>query len=225
MAQEPHPYFCVIGAKAGGWDQVLSSVGYRREDSDRAKVFVLRPGTPASPQWAQRVERGAYVILEGQSPIAESFGFEGGKERVRAGSIIDARRPKLPIVWEKTVDMPRFRVAADARVFAKERWTGAPVMAGRRQGAGAVLWVATSPGEQGYERFPYILHALGDLGLEPPFQSRRLWAFFDYSYRTRVDLDYFAARWRAAGIGALHVAAWHFYEADPERDAYLNDVL
>ena len=25
-------------------------------------------------------------------------------------------------------------------------------------------------------------------------------AFFDSSYRTRVDLDYFAARWRKAGI-------------------------
>src|SRR5579872_5258765 len=224
-AQEPQPYFCVIGAKAGGWDAVLSSVGYRREDSDRAKIFVLRTGTPASKQWAQRVAQGAYVVLEGESPVAESFGFERGKERVSAGSIVDARRPKLPIVWEKTVEMPVFRVPADMRVFAKERWTGAPMMAGRRQGAGAVLWVAASPGEQGYERFPYILHALADLGLEPPFQSRRLWAFFDYSYRTRVDLDYFAARWRAAGIGALHVAAWHFYEADAERDAYLNSLI
>jgi len=149
--QEPQAHFCVIGAKPGGWDKVLSSVGFIREDSDRAKIFVLRSRTPASTQWAQRVERGAYLILEGESPLAESFGFEAGKERVRAGSIVDARRPALPIVWEKTVEMPRFRVPADMRVFAKERWTGAPMLAGRRRGAGAVLWVATSPGEQGYE--------------------------------------------------------------------------
>ena len=225
MAQEPQPFFCVIGAKAGGWDPLLSSVGYLREDSDRAKIFVLRPGTAASQKWAQRVARGAYLILEGESPVAASFGFEVGKERVRAGSIVDARRPKLPIIWEKPLDLPVFRVPADMRVFAKERWTGAPMLAGRRRGAGAVLWVATSPGEQGYERFPYIPHALADLGLAAPFASRRLWAFFDYSYRTRVDLDYFAARWRAAGIGALHVAAWHFYEADPERDVYLNNLI
>src|SRR5207237_6637529 len=57
------------------------------------------------------------------------------------------------------------------------------------------------------------------------FRSGRLWAFFDYSYRMRVDVDYFAARWRSAGIGALHVAAWHFYEADPERDRYLNALI
>jgi len=30
-------------------------------------------------------------------------------------------------------------------------------------------------------------------------------------------LDYFAARWRASGVAALHVAAWHFWEADPSR--------
>jgi hypothetical protein len=41
----------------------------------------------------------------------------------------------------------------------------------------------------------------------------------------RVDLDYFASRWRASGIGALHVAAWHFQEPDPARDRYLNDLI
>lgn len=58
-----------------------------------------------------------------------------------------------------------------------------------------------------------------------PFHSSRLWAFFDYSYRSRVDLDYFAARWRKSGISALHVAAWHFYESDPERDQYLKKLI
>src|SRR5262249_31835784 len=125
----------------------------------------------------------------------------------------------------ETLDMPRFAAPMGARVFATERWTGAPLLAGYRRGAGAVLWVAASPGTQGYERFPYLPHALADLGLEPPFRSARLWAFFDYAYRTRVDLDYFAARWRAAGIGALHVAAWHFNEPDRERDQYLLDLI
>jgi hypothetical protein len=224
-AQAPPLHFCVIGPDAAGWPQVLSSVGFSRQDSDLAKIFVLRPATAASKQWADRVEHGAYVILEGESPVAESFGFKGGKERVPVGSIVDARRPKLPIIWKDTLEIPRFAIPKDATVFAKERWTGAPALAGYRRGAGAVLWVAASPGQQGYERFPYILHALADLGLETPFRSARLWAFFDYSYRTRVDLDYFAARWRASGIGALHVAAWHFYEPSAERDTYLNNLI
>jgi hypothetical protein len=40
-----------------------------------------------------------------------------------------------------------------------------------------------------------------------------------------VDLDYFARRWRKTGIGALHVAAWHFYEPDQEGDAYLQKLI
>jgi len=97
--------------------------------------------------------------------------------------------------------------------------------AGVRRGAGAVLWVATSPGPLGYERFPYLLAALHDLGLEPPFRSARLWAFFDSAYRTRADLSYLAARWRKAGISSLHVAAWHYYEPEADRDAWLAKLI
>src|SRR5207244_8933496 len=126
----------------GAWPRFLSSVGSARQESELARIFVLRPATPSSSQWADRVEHGAYLILEGESPVAESFGFKGGKERVRARSIVDARRPKLPIIWQKPLDMPRFAVPAGARIFARERWTGAPVLAGYRRGEGAVLWVA-----------------------------------------------------------------------------------
>jgi len=186
---------------------------------------VLRAGSAGSPEWPARVENGAYLILEGESSAAESFGFRPTKENVRVASLQDVHLPKLPIVWEKGLELPRYEVPAEAKIFAKERWTGAPLLAGFRRGAGAVLWVEVSPGARGYERFPYLLHALVDLGLDPPFSSDRLWAFFDSSYRLRVDLDYFAARWRNAGISALHVAAWHFYDADPERDAYLQRLI
>src|SRR5262249_31615976 len=152
-------HFAVIGSEPGAWPRILSSVGFARQDSELARIFVLRPATPASKLWADRVEHGAYVILEGESPIAESFGFQGSKERVRTRSIVDARRPKLPIIWQDTLDIPRFAVPVDARIFARERWTGAPAMAGYRHGQGAVLWVAASPGEKGYERFPYLLQA------------------------------------------------------------------
>ena len=87
------------------------------------------------------------------------------------------------------------------------------------------MWLATPLGARGYSRYPYLPQALTDLGLAPPFRSARLWAFFDSAYRARVDLDYFAPRWRAAGISALHVAAWHYWERDPEADAYLERLI
>jgi hypothetical protein len=219
------PYFSVLSDDAGAWPEILSSVGLQRQPAGLARIFVARSGAAASVEWNGRVDKGAILILEGESSLADMFGFRRGKENVRVNSLTDVHRPKLAIVWENGLELPVFELPAGAQVFASERWTGAPMTAGMRRGAGAVLWVAVPPGEKGYERFPYLLEALCDLGMDPPFRSSRLWAFFDSSYRLRVDLPYFAARWRKAGIAALHVAAWHFYEPDAERDGYLAKLI
>ena len=217
------PYFNVLAHDPGSWPQIFSSVGF--EQQANAHVFVARAGTPASADWVGRVEKGAILVLEGESPLAESLGFKRGEKTVQTTSLRDVHRPDLPIIWEKPLELPVMNLPAGATVFTRERWSGAPMAAGIRRGAGAVFWLAASPGERGYERFPYMLSALTDLGLEAPFRASRLWAFFDSAYRSRVDLDYFAARWRKSGIAALHVAAWHFYERDAERDEYLRKLI
>jgi hypothetical protein len=219
------PYFSVLSDDAGAWPEILSSIGLQRQPAAVARVLVVRAGAAASPEWNNRVEQGAILVLEGESPLAEMFGFRPGNQKVRVNSLTDVHNPKLSIIWEKALDLPVFETPPGAQVFARERWTGAPLTAGLRRGAGAVLWVAAAPGERGYERFPYLPNSLCDLGMDPPFRSDRLWAFFDSSYRLRVDLDYFAARWRKSGIAALHVAAWHFYDPDPERDQYLAKLI
>ena len=219
------PYFSVLSDDPGAWPAILSSIGLESQPAGIARVFVARSGAAASVEWNARVDNGAILILEGESSLAEMFGFRRGKESVRVASLTDVHRPKLPIVWENGLELPRFELPEGARIFARERWTGAPMIAGFQRGTGAVLWVAVPPGEHGYERFPYLLQALCDLGFEPPFRSARLWAFFDSAYRSRVDVDYFAARWRESGIAALHVAAWHFFEPNPESDAYLEKLI
>jgi hypothetical protein len=168
---------------------------------------------------------GAVLILEGESSLADMFGFRRGEENVRIASLTDVHYPKLPIVWEKALELPVFELPGGTRVFAKDRWNGAPVIAGLRRGAGAVLWVAAPPGDRGYERFPYLLAALADLGVDAPLRTTGYRAFFDSAYRSRVDLDYFAARWRKAGISAVLVAAWHFYDSTDEGDAYLRRLI
>lgn len=217
-------HFRVVGREPGSWPEILSAVGLQPGDDARAGVFVIRAGTAgrAAP-WLERAEQGAHLILEGESEIAAQMGFRAGAQRLRVQHIRDARLPELPVIWGEALELPVFQVPAEARVFARERWQDAPLMAGFRHGAGAVLWVAAPPGRRGYERFPYLLHALADLGLEAPFRSRRLWVFFDASYRARADSDYFARRWRQAGIAALHVAAWHF--VDSGKDAYLKELI
>jgi hypothetical protein len=219
------PYFSVLSEDAGAWPGILSSIGFERQPAGVSRIFVARTGAAASAEWRGRVEKGDILILEGESSLADLFGFRRGKESVKVNSLTDVHRPGLPVIWEKGLELPVFELPAGARIFARERWTGAPMTAGLRLGSGAVLWVAVPPGERGYERFPYLLQALGDLGMEAPFRASRLWAFFDSAYRSRVDLDYFAARWRRAGIAALDVAAWHFCDSDPQQDAYLRKLI
>ena len=216
--------FRVAGNDPQPWPRILSSVGFQPEAGGSADITVIREGAAGSgPSWLERVQQGAFVILEGRSQIADWFGFRATDQRVLVQNVEDLRRPQLSIIWEQAQRLPRFEAPAAAQVFARERWGGAPLMAGFRRGAGAVLWVAAPPGANGYERFPYHLHALTDLGLEAPFCSRRLWAFFDSSYRSRTDLAFLAQRWRESGIAALHVAAWHFL--DSQKDSYLRELI
>jgi hypothetical protein len=219
--------FHVLGDDAGSWPVVLSSIGLMDGAVAAAGVVVAPAGTNApAAEWSARVERGTILVLEGESPLAAAFGFRAtDKPHVKAASVEDVHAPKLRIVWGKQIELPVFEIPVEARLFARERWQGSPLIAGFKKGAGAVLWIAAAPGPHGYDRFPYLMQALADLGLEPPFRSQRLWAFFDSAYRARVDVDYFAARWREAGIGALHVAAWHYWERDPQADEYLRHLI
>jgi hypothetical protein len=216
----------IAGDDPEPWPQILSSIGLTPAVGGPASLFIVRHAVPGSaPQWIQRMEQGASIVIEGESELATALGITATKKNVVVRSIVDQRAPKLPIVWETAIDVPVFELPKGATVIATERWEGAPVVATLRRGSGAVLWIAVPPGKQGYERFPYLLQALNDLGVKPPFRSQRLWAFFDGSYRSRVDLDYFADRWRKAGIGTLHVAGWHYYESSPEGDAYLRRLI
>src|ERR1700722_16794437 len=69
------PYFCVLSDDPGGWPLILESVGFVPQTAANARIFVLRSGATGSGEWAARVESGAYLILEGESTAAESFGF------------------------------------------------------------------------------------------------------------------------------------------------------
>jgi hypothetical protein len=226
----PGGSFAVLGPQPGAWPTILASSGHAPASPASADIVVVPVSAPASAvgplaAWRERVKSGLVLILEGASPLAARFGFAPSIETVSVIHIVDIHNPTLPIVWSKAVEIPKTEIPSTSRVFAKDRWTAQPVLAGFREGAGAVLWIAASPGRSGYERFPCLAQALADLGAEPSFRSSRLWAFFDYSYRTRADPDYLAARWRKAGISALHIASWHFYDPVPDHDDYLSKLI
>ncbi|MGQ9635452.1 MAG: hypothetical protein ACUVXB_14550 [Bryobacteraceae bacterium] len=212
------PQVYVVSTDPAAWFNIFSAVG-----------IVASAAPPesevSSVEWHARLRKGEWLILQSDSPLGRQFGFHPTGQTVNAISVNDELHPGEDVVWEHSVNVPVFQVPPLARVFSRERWSGAPLVSGLPIGRGGILWTAVSPGPRGYERFPFLLHAADELGLAPPFRSRRLWVFFDPSYRLRADPDYLAARWRRLGVRGLHVAGWHFFEPDPFRDEYLHRLV
>ncbi len=225
-------HYQIASDEPGAWPHILESIGLIRASGASCAAHPCAYVVPASAnqsavdRFRDLVQRGSILILEGDSPLAKSFGIRPSDAKpVSVRGIVDSHNPKLPLVWEKPLETRVFTVPGHARVFTREKWTNAPLAVGVEHGSGSIFWIASQPGTAGYERYPYIPQALETMGLRVPLRSRDLWAFFDSSYRLRVDLDYFANRWREMGIAALHVAAWHYFEPDPVRDDYLRRLI
>ncbi len=204
------------------WQKILGAIGISEGSGAQADILIAGPESKAD---LAAVAEHHIVIIEGTGAAAQGLGISPKPEPVSVRQICDVHGPKMQIIWEQGVEVPAVTLPAGFEVFAREKWKGIPVLAGKRMPHGAILWIATSPGASGFERYPYLLHALVDLGLPMPAQSTGIWAFFDSSYRIRADVDYLARRWRQAGIGALHVAAWHNVEPDPVQDEFLKRLI
>lgn len=204
----------VEGTDPTPWRKIFQAVNIAEEGA-QASIVVLGPQAKAD---ADSLAQDHFVILEGG-------GFSSHGEPVTIRQIRDVHAPATQIIWEQPLAIPASTLPSDFTVFATERWKGMPLLAGKRTGHGALLWMASAPGSSGYERFPYLLQAALDLGLQLPVRSNNSWAFFDSSYRIRADVDYLAKRWRRAGISNLEVAAWHNMDEDPAQDEYLKRLI
>ena len=218
----PTNKFSVQSVDPSPWRKIFASVGIAEGGEKDSGVLVLRADSTAD---IAQLEQSRIIILIGTGAAAEAIGIHAKPETVAVRQIVDARAPKMQIIWEQPVSIPAVELPADFTVFAKEKWKGVPVLAGKQMGTGAVLWMATDPGPSGIERYPYLLHAAVDLGLPLPSQTTSLWAFFDSAYRIRADVNYLASRWRGAGVAGLHVAAWHNMEPDATQDDYLKRLI
>lgn len=209
-----------------GWRRLLRAYGLTAATQALPEVLVLDGQTKLDANlYAARVEDGLVLILRGHSGVAKHFGVEAGSGAVVVQQIRDVTRPELPLVWEKEEKLLETKLNAAWTVYASERWTKAPVLAGRKLGKGAVLWTATSIGKAGYEKFPYLPQALARLGVRPKYEARNLTAFFDASHRLRVDVPYLVGRWRQAGIAAIHVTSWQFDGASEDKAQWLAKLI
>jgi hypothetical protein len=216
------PSFQVIGTDPAPWSKVFTSVGLIPAADNSAQVIVAGSSSNID---VTRLSTDHIVILEGDSLLARQVGIAPKADVVAIRHIVDVHAPKMQIIWHPQVSVPAMSVPDDFAIYARERWKDAPVEAGKRTIHGAIVWIATPPGESGADRYPYLLQTLVDLGMELPARTAGLWAFFDSSYRLRADVDYLARRWREAGISALQVAAWHNVEPNGQSDDYVRSLI
>jgi len=217
--------FEILG-KSPGWDTVLRSLGQVPAQAGRGQVVVWGEGASGDfEHLLSRTEGGTILVIEGHSLLSERLNVERLNESVHVRQIRDESSPELPIVWAQPEKFEAAKLAKDWTVRAKDRWSGAPALALRKLGAGAVLWTATAIGSSGYERYPFLPQALVAAGLKMRARGEGLWAFFDAGFRQRADLDYLVSRWKRAGIGAIHVTSWQFDEAPQERAVWLEKLI
>ncbi|HEX4772947.1 MAG TPA: hypothetical protein VH351_19085 [Bryobacteraceae bacterium] len=216
------PSIHVNASASAAWNKVFAPLNIAPGEANRASILVIAGNEPEN---LATVAEDHIVVLEGSGSAAQMIGITPTAQPLAIRHIVDSHAPETQIVWQAPVQTVITTIPNDFTIFATERWKGAPVLAGKRTGRGAILWVATDPGASGMERYPYLLQALADLGLELPAQTTSLWAFFDSAYRIRADVDYLAKRWRVAGVGVLHVAGWHNMEPDAAQDEYLRKLI
>ena len=214
--------FQLQSVDAKSWTAILGSVGLTEDTKRSPQIIVAGSNAPAA---LAKQSQNQILILEGPSPAATQLGILPDTGTVSVRQISDVHAGDTKIIWEKPLDITPSKVPTDFQIFAREKWKGAPLLAGKRTAQGAILWLAVPPGATGIERFPYLLQALTDLGWSAPAQTTTLWAFFDSAYRIRADPAYLARRWRKAGVGVLHVAAWHNMEPDAIQDDYLKRLI
>ena len=218
------PGFYIAADQPGAWPDILRSLGLREQASDHARVIIAPEGSGVEPGLMKsRPDR--ILILEGDSKAARALGICPTSRHVRVRKVRDAHRPILPIVWEKAMDVPVFKVPREAKILLWDCVHHAPLMAVLQTETGGVLWIATSPGTHGYERYPFILQTLLEMGLKPMFESRRLWAFFDPAFQRDRDIDELACEWRQMGLASTHVGAWDYFEASTVEDARLRKLI
>jgi len=133
--------------------------------------------------------------------------------------------PAVEITWEKTERVAPFQTPAGAVVLNREAVSDSPMVCLFPHGRGNCLLLAAELDPEGYARFPYFPQELQRAGIDFPFRSETLSAFFDSAYRIKQDPYVLAESWRKTGIQELHVGAWDFFDPDSTYEEYLRKLI
>jgi hypothetical protein len=236
---EPHKesdieaYKNVLNAVALGW-RIETAAGLEKLGVSEKHLVLIVPIKAAQSLTSSQlisvlrlVESGAVLVTEGITPLSENLGFRPGNS-IRVRHLKEVAFPDIEISWAKETQITALQPPDGATIVTRERKSGAPLVCLLPHGRG---WCLLLAGEldpwnsDAYTRFPYFLQALRSAGIDFPFRSERLSAFFDYAYRLKENPDTLAADWRMTGIQALHIGAWYFIDDDQEAENFLHKLI
>jgi hypothetical protein len=114
---------------SSAWNKILASVGIPAASSGvDPDVQVI--GANATVDIAALSETHL-VVVQGSGSLSQALGFKENGETVQIRQICDVHAPKSSIIWEQPVGIAAVTVPPDYQVFAKEKWKGTPVLAGK----------------------------------------------------------------------------------------------
>lgn len=218
------PGYYIVSHQTGPWPDILHCLGLQAQTMEHARILIFPEGYPEQLP-LDVLSRNRILVLTGNSVMAKAFRIQKTSRHVLIRHVRDTRRPGLKITWGEPVKVPVFKMPPQAHVLMWESKHKVPLMAVLQVGPASVLWLAASPGTEGYERYPYLLQTFLDMGLNPLFQSRRLWAFFDPAFQRDRDYQELVHEWRQAGLAAVHVGAWDYFDVNPEEDKRLVRLM
>ncbi len=188
-------------------------------------VFVVRGGALRRRNRWIACARAGFLVLEGESALAPNRSASAPPQKhVMVRSIVDAALRSCPSCGRKR-STSGVRNAEGSAGICRGALAAAPVMAGLRRGSGAVLWMAASPGSTDTSDFPICCRRWAIWA-----SSRRSLARgcgrFSIRPTARGSISIISRRAGARPASrALHVAAWHYCERDPQGDEYLRNLI
>ncbi|MBJ6727409.1 Ig-like domain-containing protein [Geomesophilobacter sediminis] len=172
----------------------------------------------AVQQVVSYVEEGGSILLFGKSSLSEALGisYSGGSGTVT--QFVDYLNPQLFQIWADGEPVDFFDTAAGDTVFSYDQATGRPIAIGRRNGAGAILYVGTDYYDHfstyGTKGHPYLLYHFADhFRLKPAVSAGSIDAYFDpgnYDL-SKVYVEDLVRGWAGRGITTVYAAGWHFW--------------
>jgi uncharacterized protein YdaL len=161
------------------------------------------------------VENGGCMITDGNNDLAVELGIRFGRTSLSVGKVQDRYYPEERIVWRFPEPLVRFECDEPEVVFCTDAATDAPLVIGKRQGSGHVIFIGTrfDPYSQfGVSHYPFLLEYVRRyFALGPVVRRDNLEMYFDPGFRHNQSIEHLVRMWVQQGIRRIHAAAWHHY--------------